>query len=60
MGPVATDNRAAAHRFAARSTGAVTGMTSDVTPATAEPVTDSRVEDWFGQSAQPDADWPTR
>lgn len=31
-------------------------MTSDDTPATPEPGTDSRVEDWFGQSAERDAE----
>jgi hypothetical protein len=30
-------------------------MTSDDTPSTPEPGTDSRVEDWFGQSVDRDA-----
>ena len=34
----------------------MTGMTSDETPATPEPGTDSTVEDWFGQSVQRDAE----
>ena len=31
-------------------------MTSDDTPATPEPGTDSKVEDWFGQSVDRDAE----
>lgn len=31
-------------------------MTSDETPATPEPGTDSKVEDWFGQSVERDAE----
>jgi hypothetical protein len=31
-------------------------MTSDDTPATPEPGTDSKVEDWFGQSVERDAE----
>ena len=35
-------------------------MSDDDTPATAEPGTDSRVEDWFGQSVERDADLADR
>ena len=31
-------------------------MTSDDTPSSPEPGTDSRVEDWFGQSVERDAE----
>lgn len=31
-------------------------MSSDDTPATPEPGTDSKVEDWFGQSVERDAE----
>jgi len=31
-------------------------MTSDETPATPEPGTDSKVDDWFGQSVERDAE----
>jgi hypothetical protein len=39
-----------------RGTGQWRAMTSDDTPETPEPGTDSKVEDWFGQSVDRDAE----